>query len=141
HHDPGLFLASAQPEPGQLDAVREILVQTVETLASVPFTAQEVDRARVRSRRTQELMQSNSSSMAQALSSASALGDWRLLFVQRDRIQTVTAADVNRVARTYLQRPNRTVGIYMPEDRPQRLAIAPAPALETIVKDYKGGTE
>ncbi len=42
--------------------------------------------------------------MSQALSSASALGDWRLLFVQRDRINAVTADDVNRVAKTYFQK-------------------------------------
>src|SRR5205807_7081767 len=34
---------------------------------------------------------------------------------------------------------NRTVGIYMPVDQPQRLAIAAAPPLEDQVKDYKGG--
>src|SRR5262249_18266402 len=78
--------------------------------------------------------------MAQRLSSASALGDWRLLFLQRDRLQAVRADDVNRVARTYFQKHNRTVGLYIPEKQPQRLAIAPAPPLETLVKDYKGGS-
>jgi zinc protease len=141
NHDPGLFTAMAQVEPGQLDAVRDGLVQIIENLETTPFTAEEIERAKVRHRRADEMRLTNSSAMAQALSSASALGDWRLLFVQRDRIQTVTAADVNRVAKTYFQRPNRTVGIYVPEDRPQRLAVTPAPALEAIVKDYKGTTE
>jgi zinc protease len=86
------------------------------------------------------MLQSNSSGMAQALSSASALGDWRLLFIQRDRTAAVTADDVNRVAKTYFQRPNRTVGVYIPVDAPQRLAVPAAPAIETVVKDYKGGT-
>jgi zinc protease len=105
----------------------------------VPFRADEVEKAKLRSRRTHEQLQSNSMAMAQALSSASALGDWRLLFVQRDRVEAVTADDVNRVAKTYFQKSNRTVGVYIPEDRPQRLAIAAAPALDTIVKGYKGG--
>src|SRR5207248_2287542 len=82
----------------------------------------------------------NSSQMAQALSSASALGDWRLLFIQRDRIAAVTADDVNRVAKTYFQRANRTVGVYIPTKEPERVAISEAPKLDTIVKDYKGGT-
>jgi zinc protease len=140
HHDPGLFTASAQAEPGQLDAVRDTLLQTLENLASVPFTTDEVDRAKVRSRRAQEMMQSNSTSMSQALSSASALGDWRLLFVQRDRTAGVSADDVNRVARTYFQQHNRTVGIYLPQDQPQRLAIPATPALDAIVSTYKGGS-
>jgi zinc protease len=138
-HDPGLFTASAQAEPGQLDAVRDAVLQTLENLAAVPFTADEVEKAKVRSRRAAEAMQSNGTAMSQALSSASALGDWRLLFVQRDRVAAVTADDVNRVARTYFQKHNRTVGVYIPVDQPQRLAIAPAPPLDALVKDYKGG--
>ncbi len=138
-HDPSLFTASAQAEPGQLEAVRDILVQTLEGLSAVAFTEEEVEKAKLRSKRTAEMLQSNSSAMAQALSSASALGDWRLLFVQRDRVAAVTAADVNRVARTYFQKHNRTVGLYIPVDQPQRLAIAAVPSLDAIVKDYKGG--
>jgi zinc protease len=139
NHDPSLFTASAQAEPGQLDAVRDTLLRTLEGLSTVPFTTAEVDKAKLRSRRASELLLSNSTAMAQALSSASALGDWRLLFIQRDRIAAVTAEDVNRVARTYFQKHNRTVGIYIPEQQPQRLAITPAPALDTLVKDYRGG--
>jgi zinc protease len=140
NHDPGLFTASAQAEAGQLDAVRDTLLQTLEGMATVPFKQDEVERAKVRSRRMDEMRQSNSSAMAQALSSASALGDWRLLFIQRDAIAAVTADDVNRVAKTYFQRPNRTVGLYIPEDRPQRLSVPTAPALDVIVKNYRGGT-
>ncbi len=140
NHDPALFTASAQPEPEQVEAVREAMLQTLEGLGSVPFTADEIEKAKVRSRRSHEAMQSNSSQMAQALSSASALGDWRLLFVQRDRIEAVTADDVNRVARTYFRKDNRTVGVFVPVAQPDRVAVAPAPPLDTIVKEYKGGT-
>ncbi|MBX9582042.1 MAG: insulinase family protein, partial [Gemmataceae bacterium] len=137
-HDPGLFYASAQADPDKLDAAKDALLGVMENLAAVPFTAAEVERAKVRSKRNAESLQSNSQAMAQALSSAASLGDWRLLFVQRDRIATVTADDVNRVARTYFKKPNRTVGVYVPEKEAQRLAIEPAPAVETLVKDYKG---
>jgi zinc protease len=139
-HDPGLFTLSAQTEPAKLDAVRDALLQTIETLGKEPFTQDEVDRAKVRGKRMAETLQSSSSGMAQALSSASALGDWRLLFIQRDRLQSVTADDVNRVAKTYFQKHNRTVGMYLPQEQPQRLSIPAAPALDSIVKDYKGGT-
>ncbi len=140
NHDPGLFTASAQCEPAQIDEVRGIMLKTIEELAAKPFTQEEVDKAKVRSRRAAETRQSDSVTMSQALSSASALGDWRLLFVQRDRLQAVTAGDVNRVAKTYFQKHNRTAGVYIPDTQPQRLAIPQAPALDTIVKDYKGGT-
>jgi len=140
NHDPALFTASAGVEPDQLDAVRDTLLKTLENLADVPFTADEVDKAKVRSKRNAEMLQSNSQQMGMALSSASALGDWRLLFIQRDRIAAVTADDVNRVAKAYFQKQNRTVGLYIPEVQAVRLAIPAAPALDTVVKDYKGGS-
>jgi zinc protease len=138
NHDPGLFTATAQAEPGQLEAVRDTLLRTLEDMAAVPFKEDEVEKARVRSRRSHEVLESNSTAMAMALSSASALGDWRLLFLQRDRLETVTDDDVNRVARTYFKKQNRTVGLYIPVEQPQRLLVTDAPRLESLVKDYKG---
>jgi zinc protease len=138
-HDPGLFSASTSAEPAQLEAVREALLKVLEDLASTPFTAEEVDKAKLRSKRNAEQLPANASGMAQALSSASSLGDWRLLFVQRDRIAAVTADDVNRVARTYFKKHNRTVGMYIPTSEAQRLAIPAAPAIASIVDGYKGG--
>src|SRR5262249_58182084 len=94
-------------------------------MAAVPFKEDEVEKAKVRSHRAHELLQSSSTAMAQALSSASALGDWRLLFVQRDRLEAVSADDVNRVARTYFQKAHRTVGLYVPPDPPPPPAPPP----------------
>jgi zinc protease len=140
NHDPSLFTVSAQAEPAQLDAVRDTLIETLENLSATPFKDEEIEKAKVRYHRMQEARRSSSTAVAQALSSASALGDWRLMFVQRDRLAAVTADDVNRVARTYFQKHNRTVGVYIPVEKPQRLEIAAAPALETLVRDYKGGS-
>jgi zinc protease len=139
-HDPGLFTASASCPPDSLETVREVLVKTLESLGDVPFTDDEVNKAKVRSKRNAEMLQSNSQAMAQALSSASSRGDWRLLFIQRDRIAAVTASDVNRVAKTYFQKPNRTVGLYVPAKESTRLVVPSAPPIELVVKDYKGGT-
>jgi zinc protease len=139
-HDPGLFSASASCPPETLETSREALVKALESLGDVPFTDDEVNKAKVRSKRNAEMLQSNSQAMAQALSSASSHGDWRLLFIQRDRIAAVTASDVNRVARTYFLKPNRTVGLYIPAKESTRLAVPSAPPIDMVVKDYKGGT-
>src|SRR5207302_3737639 len=114
--------------------------QVLETMGGQSFGPNEVERAKVRVKRQEENRLNNSTAMAQALSTASSLGDWRLLFLQRDRLAAVTADDVNRVARTYFKRQNRTVGLYVPEDSPRRLAVPAAPPLEAVVRDYKGGT-
>jgi zinc protease len=139
-HDPGLFFASASCSPEALEPVRDTLVKTLEALGDVPFTDDEVNKAKVRNKRNAEMLQSNSQQMAQALSSASSHGDWRLLFIQRDRVAAATAADVNRVAKAYFQKPNRTVGLYIPAKESTRLPVPNAPPIDVVVKDYKGGT-
>ncbi len=138
-HDPGLFTATAQCDADKLEATKDALLTTLESLGTKAFTADEVEKAKARSRRQAEEMPANASGMAQALSSASALGDWRLLFVQRDRTAAVTAADVNRVAKTYFQPQNRTVGVFVPEKEPRRLAIPAAQPADEVVKGFKGG--
>jgi zinc protease len=140
NHDPGLFESYAQAEPAKLEEVRDTLTQTLESLGSQPFTDDEVVRAKTRSARGHERLAASGSAMAQALSSAASRGDWRLLFLQRDRTAAVTADDVNRVARQYFLKPNRTVGMYIPADKPERVAILPAPSIDSLVKDYKGRT-
>jgi zinc protease len=138
-HDPGLFTFSATPAPDQLEAVRSELVKVIETMAESPFTEEEINRAKLRAQRSSEQLLTSASAMASALSSAAALGDWRLLFLQRDRLQAVTPDDVNRVAKTYFPAWNRTLGVFIPSDAPQRLSIPSVPSIADVVKDYRGG--
>ena len=138
-HDPGLFMFSAQPAEGKLEETEKILLEVVEQMDSKPFTAEEVERAKVRAKRNYENTINNASSMMQTLSSASALGDWRLWFLQRDRIAAVTPEEVNRVANTYFKTHNRTIGRFIPVDQPQRLSVPAVESIADMVKDYKGG--
>ncbi len=138
-HDPGLFTFSASPTEGNLEKVKDILLQTVENMGDVPYTADEIDRAKLRAKRNSEQLMTSASAMAQALSSSSSLGDWRLLFLMRDRVQSVTVDDVNRVAKTYFQPHNRTLGMFIPTETPQRMTIPSVPSIADVVKDYKGG--
>lgn len=138
-HDPGLFTVSAQPADGKLDQVKDLLLSTMESLGSQAFTAEQVERAKLRAKNGMDDLVTDAGRMSQALSSASALGDWRLLFWQRDRVQEVTADDVNRVAQAYFHPYNRTVGVFLPSETPQRLAIPAVASIVDVVKDYKGG--
>ena len=82
---------------------------------------------------------SNSNGLARVLSEWQARGDWRLFFLNRDEVAKVTPADVTRVAQKYFLRSNRTAGVYLPTDHPERADIPPTPDVEKLVKDYKGG--
>ena len=141
NHDPGLFTASAQAEPGQLDAVRDTLLQDARKPGDhAVHRRKRSRRPRSAAAATHEMMQSNSSAMAQALSSASALGDWRLLFVQRDRLQAVTADDVNRVARPISRSTTARSASTFPGRSRNGWPSRRRRRSRRIVKDYKGGT-
>lgn len=138
-HDPGLFYFSAEPAEGNLDIVKDKLLEICDKLGDEPFSEEAIERAKTRSMRRNEQLLSNAAQMSGALSSSSALGDWRLLFLQRDRIAKVTVADVNRVAKVYFPKHNRTVGVFIPSDAPQRMTIPAVESIADMVKDYKGG--
>jgi zinc protease len=73
------------------------------------------------------------------MSEYAASGDWRLLFLLRDRIKDVTPEDVARVAKAYLKDTNRTLGMFIPTKTPDRAEIPASPDLAGVLKDYKGG--
>jgi zinc protease len=72
-----------------------------------------------------------------ALNTAISQGDWRLMFLQHDRLKDVQAADLVRVAKAYFKASNRTVGYYIPDAAPDRTVVPETPDLEALLKDYK----
>src|SRR6185295_6304785 len=73
-----------------------------------------------------------------SLSEWVAQGDWRLYFLHRDRIEQVTPAAVQAVAARYLQRNNRTVGLFIPTDKAERVAIPATPDVSLLLSNYQG---
>jgi zinc protease len=66
------------------------------------------------------------------------MGDWRLMFLMRDRIRAVTEADVLRVAKAYLKESNRTLATFIPTKVPDRAEIPATPDVAEMLKDFKG---
>lgn len=138
-HDPGLFFFSVTPKEDNLEEVRAAFIELLDSLATQEFDPEAIERAKVRSQRRSERMMTNASGVASQLSSASALGDWRLMFLQRDRIQEVSPEDVQRVAERYFQPYNRTQGVFTPTDEPKRSEIPQVESIAAMVEDYEGG--
>jgi zinc protease len=138
-HDPGLIILFAEVRKEQsLDAARDATIQTIEEIASKPPTQEEVDRARTSLLKNIDLTLNSAERVGLELSEWMAQGDWRLYFLHRDHLKKVTPADVQRVAAAYLKPINRTVGLFIPTDKPERAEIPPAPDVAALVKDYKG---
>ena len=139
-HDPGFILAGAQLQPNQsIDDARKILLDTVEGFTKEPPSKEEVDRVKTRLLKNIELAMANSQRVALMLTDYAAQGDWRMLFLERDRIKQVTPEDVLRVAKAYLKESNRTLGEFVPTKAPDRAEIPATPELAATFKDFKGG--
>src|SRR3954470_23320898 len=138
-YDPGLVSVSASLNQDQsLDKARDAIYKTIDDVIANPPSAAEVDRVVTQLLRGLENNLSNSQAIATgALNTAIAQGDWRLMFLQHDRLDGVTAADVVRVAKTYFKPSNRTVGYYIPDSAPDRTVITAAPDLKKTLKNYK----
>jgi zinc protease len=137
--EPGMAYFSADLKSDQdLERARVALLDTVEGTARAPIRADELERARNFLINGIEKQMLDPERVAISLSDSIANGDWRLYFLNRDRIRDAKLEDVQRVANTWLLTDNRTLGRYIPTATPQR---APAPArveVAALVKDYKG---
>ena len=134
-HDPGFIALGAELAPGQdPEAARAALLVTVESLASDALTAAEIERARIKWLNAWEQQYTDPERIGVALSETVAQGDWRLLFQLRDRVRSVKLDDVQRVAAERLLPANRTLGTYLPTDKPLR---APAPAQVDVAQQMK----
>jgi zinc protease len=139
-HDPGVLEVVAQVDKGQApEAVRDAMLSVLDRVQSEAITEAEVERARVKFKKGRALLMADSNRVGVTLSEWASKGDWRLFFLHRDRVAKVTPADVSRVARKYLVRTNRTVGLFLPTQQAERAAIPATPDLGTLLKDYKGG--
>jgi len=137
--DPGMFGFAAQVrEDSSLDAARVALLDIIEKPAAKPVTGEEVERARTKILKQIDLSLNNSEAVGLTLSDWAGMGDWRLMFIHRDRLRAVKVEDVQRVWAAYLKPANRTVGLFLPTKNPERADIPAKPDVLALVKDYKG---
>jgi zinc protease len=133
-----MYVEAELRETGPLDEVRDEMTQLVEQFSNDAPTDEDVERAKTKLLRNWELTLRDSPRAAIRLSEWASLGDWRMIFLYRDRMEKVTAEDVVRVADTYFEESNRTVGLYLPTTEPSRVEIPPSPDLEELLAGYTG---
>jgi zinc protease len=139
YHDPGVIAFDAEVDKSKsAEEVRDLMIEVVEGLSKSKVTPEEVDRAKRELLKARTLLMEDSRAVAITLSDWASKGDWRLFFLHRDRLEKVTADDVMHVAEKYLKRSNRTAGLYVPTEKPDRIAIPETPKATELVKDYKG---
>jgi len=138
HTDPGTFNAAVLlKKDDDLGAAQKIFLDTIEGLKSEPVTADELKRAQLQIDKSFDQLLANPQSLCLTLSDFIAGGDWRLLFLQRDRVDALTVDQVNQVAARWIKPSNRTLGRFVPTDAPDRVPYAARTEPEAQLKDFK----
>jgi len=113
--DPNLFWCWATAMPGQTpEAVEQALLVEIERLATEPVTEEELTRARNQVEAAFVFAQDSVHRRASLLARFELLGGYALADAYLARLAAVTAADLQRVARTWLAPDRRTVGVLVP---------------------------
>jgi zinc protease len=114
---PGLFAISAVALPGKTLAELEAAIdQETERVKTAPIEDWEIEKARIGARRSFVSGLGSSFNRANQLSeNAMFFDDPNRINTRADRIAKVTAADVQRVARQYMVKTNRTVVLTTPK--------------------------
>jgi zinc protease len=115
--DLGLFELTAIVAAGKKPAdVEAALRAEIKKLQDVPVSAAELEKAKIQIVTSQLRQRETNFGKSQALGRAAVLlGDPNRVNTELDRLQAVTAADVQRVAKKYFTDENRYVFYYLPE--------------------------
>ena len=132
------YFGASLRQDASLEAARDALLRVLEGFSKSPVTEDEVELARRRLVNDIELTLADSRELTSVLSEYAGIGDWRVLFLHRDRLKRVTSADVQAAAARYLKPANRTLGTFLPTQSPDRAEIPPVPDLAAALKDYRG---
>ena len=136
---PSYAFFGAQLEPS-MDA-QEALAALDKALASIstnPFEEAQLNRIKNQYLNHWEQTYSDPASLTSALSEAVAAGDWRLFFLERDRVEKTTLEDVQKAAEAYFVASNRTNGIYLPTEKPERAPATTEVDFDSLFLNYQG---
>ncbi len=123
---PTLFVIFVVPAAGQdpLAVEKEVYKALDEIQTTKPFTKEELDGFKVRTRAELVQQAEDNQSLATALATAQiAYGDWHEFFRGAERAQKVTPQDVMNAMKKTCVRSNRTVAVIVPpESKPTAAA-------------------
>lgn len=133
--DPGLFIVHAKLAPevehDTLEAaLHEVITEVQENLAS----ASEIQRIKNQVHAQFSYQRHGARQLASLLAEYEAAASWRHMVRYLSGLNAVTAEDVQRVAKTYLQRDNLTVGWFVP-GTPQEVEVNQREALQAGALD------
>jgi len=118
-HDPFLltFLV-AGAKGGSADELHSQVDEALRLAIAEDMTQAELERAKAALLTDFDTVLRSPRKTAAALPDSIALGDWRALWLRRERVKAVTLDDLRRVTAAYLKPSNRTTGLLIPVEKP-----------------------
>ena len=136
--EPGAIYISATLAKGKDPrAVATRLTELIEGLKPEQVTEKVLRRYQADASRSFDLSMTDSSSIAISLSTYASQGDWRLLFLGRDRAEALTLPQA-QAAIKYFKKTNRTLGLFIPTQNTDKVALVTRPDVAAMVQNYKG---
>jgi predicted Zn-dependent peptidase len=111
-------------DPSDVEAA---INEEIRRLRDQPVPAEEIQKVKNQGKASAFRRLSSPFSIAIQLLYYDGLGDWKYINSYADEVDAVTAADIQRVARTYFTKENRTVGVFLRKEAPASPAPATAP--------------
>jgi zinc protease len=114
--EPGWYDLSVTATPGQsLETIDQVLLQTIEQLRQQEVSAEELERAKTQLKTFFVLSNQDITSQGSQLGYFETVaGDYAYGDRYLAAVEQVTAADIQRVAQTYLDPAKRTLGLFEP---------------------------
>jgi zinc protease len=117
-HDMNLHFMTANLAPGTTQSQAEkALLEQIELIKTQGVTAEEVAQARQQYRADRAYRLDGTDSVVDELNEWIATGDWTEFVRFSDAVEKVTPADVQRVAKAYLNEDQSTTGWFVPVAR------------------------
>jgi zinc protease len=136
--DPGSAMFGADGlKNADLPKLRDKVLELIEGIEQEPISAADFERAKGQYLEGWKDSFNNPDSIGLRLTEFVAMGDWKLMFIQRDRAEKLKAEDLNRVAKAYFVRDNRTVGMYYPGEATRRASSTGDFDLKAAVAEYQ----
>lgn len=141
--DPGFVFIGAQlKKDGDEEKVREVMAQVLENaFKEKAVTEEELTTAIEEDRTGYDRMFSDPEEFGVELSEYIGMGDWRLFFIDRDALSSVTGEEIAGAVSRYFVRDNRVVGMFLPEAAPKRAEIPAAKSLEELIASHEFKSE
>jgi len=133
-----LYINVDVPSDKSLAEAESTTLNLLDDLSKNPVTEEEVNRAKANLLKRLDQISRNSAYLGTYMSEFIGAGDWRLGYINRDRIEDMTVDKVNTAIQRYLINTNRTVGEFVPTKTPIRVEIEHTEGLNDLVANYKG---